>query len=148
MANYIDSTDAEEYLLANKLKRKAWTKASAGDREIALTSATKIINRLPLLGDKTDAEQENAFPRGGDTEVPQDIKDACVEIAYGLLDGIDPVKEFEDLRVQSKSYGSVSITSNGVAKVYAALGIVSFEAYLLLLPYLRPLDTLSIERSR
>lgn len=148
MANYIDSTDAEEYLLANKLKRKAWTSASDQDKTIALTNATKIINRLPLLGDKTNSSQENAFPRGGDTDVPQDIKDACVEIAYGLLDGIDPVKEFEDLRIQTKTYGSVSITSNGVAKVYASMGIVSFEAYMLLLPYLRPLDTLYIERSR
>lgn len=39
------------------------------------------------------------FPRGADTVVPQDIKDACLEIAESLLAGKDPELELENLSV-------------------------------------------------
>lgn len=148
MANYVNITDANSYVLSNKLKRSAWTRASDTDKTIALTNATRIIDRLPLLGSKSVSSQTNAFPRGGDTTVPQAIEDACVEIAFGLIDGIDPIKEYENLMITSKKYGSVSITSSEkVNKAYVAMGIVSLDAYILLLPYLKPFDTLDVERS-
>jgi len=148
MTSYVEVEDADTYILSYKLKRSAWINASETDKEIALNNATRIINKLPLLGTKTDDSQENAFPRGGEANVPQDILDACVEIAFCLIDGVDPVKEFENLTTISKSYGSVSITSKEkVNKAYVAMGIVSLDAYILLLPYLRNLDTISVERS-
>jgi hypothetical protein len=47
------------------------------------------------------------FPRGSDTEVPMEIRRACYEIAYSLLDGKDPEMELENLQVTSHGYGEV-----------------------------------------
>lgn len=43
--------------------------------------------------------QSFEFPRGADTDIPQAIKVACLEIAESLLDGKDPALELEQLAV-------------------------------------------------
>ena len=47
------------------------------------------------------------FPRGSDTEVPEDIRRACYEIAHSLLDDKDPELELENLGITSHGFASV-----------------------------------------
>lgn len=54
-------------------------------QESALTTAAKLIDRQPLRGSKADPAQALAFPRDYTDGVPQDVKDAQVEVALWLL---------------------------------------------------------------
>ena len=99
MADYITLEEANTYILANKLstERSSWTTAEDSDKSIAITKATKAIDRLPFRGDKVSTSQENQFPRGTDTSAPQDILDACAELAFSFIDGRDAEFEFDNL---------------------------------------------------
>lgn len=116
--------EATDYF-ANRLHESAWTNADVTDRPKALIAATRIIDTLNFQGDKhslwllwqtspeasddderaADASQALQFPRDNDTDVPEDIRIACYEIAHSLLDGKDPEIELENLRVNTTSYG-------------------------------------------
>jgi hypothetical protein len=52
------------------------------------------------------------FPRGADTDIPQSIKDACMEIAEALLDGKDAEQELENLSVFTTKAEGVSVSSD------------------------------------
>jgi hypothetical protein len=54
-----------------------------------------------------DASQELEFPRGADTAVPEAIRRAEYELAYSLLDGVDPQMELENLSVTAQGYAEV-----------------------------------------
>jgi hypothetical protein len=89
----------------------------------------------------------------GDTEdlvkppVPDDILTACYEIAFSLLDGVDPEQETENLAVVSEGYSSVRSTYNRyLAQQHLAAGVPSMTAWRYLLPYLR--DNRSFKLSR
>lgn len=56
--------------------------------------------------------QELEFPRGADTEVPQAIKDASMEIAEAVLAGIDPELELEKLSSYTQKMEGASISSD------------------------------------
>lgn len=56
--------------------------------------------------------QELEFPRGANTEVPQDIKDASMEIAEALLAGIDPELELEKLSAFTQKMEGASVSSD------------------------------------
>jgi hypothetical protein len=145
---YVSESDATQYVNNNKLKRGPWLRASVEDRNIAIVMATRAINRLAYKGQRASSTQVNEFPRGTDTEVPQDIKDACAELAYAYLDGRDAEFEFDNLVVLGKRFGSVSTTSDpkATAHRHVAAGIPSLEAWSLLLPYLKLPDTFEITR--
>lgn len=75
----------------------------------ALNSAQQQLDSLcQWYGYPTDPDQVNAFPREGETEAPQGVKDAECEIAYSIIttgststDAGDPLTEL--------TAGSVSI---------------------------------------
>lgn len=116
-------------------------------KQKALTHATRILERLNYAGDKTAAGQEFQFPRYPDTEIPQDVKDACAELALSLLDGVDPDLEFENLRLTQQSMGSAKSTYDRSSAVeHIAAGVPSVAAWRLIRPYLR--DPYSIELAR
>lgn len=145
--NYITEAEATAYILANKLNRNSWTTAPIGDRNIALTMATRAIDRLAYIGEKVDPDQTNEFPRGTQTSVPQDIEDACAELAFAFIDGRDAEMEFDNLALSASNFGSVSTTSNRrTYRAHIAAGIPSFEAWVLLLPYMRPQNTFDVVR--
>jgi hypothetical protein len=120
---------ANEYF-NNRLHEQAWYDAPAADRPKALIKATQIIDNLNYKGEKaavvavmydsdwneldaTDEEIRDAnlaqpleFPRGDDTAVPDEILIACWEVAYALLDGVDPDLDVENLGVSSQGYAS------------------------------------------
>ena len=159
--------EATEYF-ANRLHEFAWSNASPSDRPKALIAATRIINALNFKGYKhtvyelleadaaaTDAEireQEAAqvleFPRGADTEVPEDIRVACYEIAHSLLDGKDPECELENLGIVSQGYESVRTTYNRsqVPIEHIVNGIPNALAWRLIRPFLRDEDAVRLAR--
>lgn len=164
---YAGTGEAQAYF-DERLHEIAWTEASQGDREKSLIKATRIIDRLNFRGEKTPvyelllanpnatcadidaagATQALQFPRGGDSEIPTAIKYACFEIAYALLDGIDPELELENLGVTSHGYGSVRSTYNRQQNPleHISAGVPSAEAWRYLVPFLRNPAQLRINR--
>ena len=149
---YIDIYEADDYF-NERMNISAWEDATDDDgsegtsRLRALKMATKIIDRLNFAGNKAVSDQENQFPRGDDAEVPQDIMDACAEIALALLDGVDPELEFENLNMIAQQYSSAKSTydrSNAAPHIVA--GVPSIVAWYLLIPYLRDNKTVDLHR--
>jgi len=137
MSQYATIVEAQAYF-DGRLNTDPWDDATDANKNKALIMATTLIDRLNYRGEKADSDQELQFPRGYDTEVPQDIKNACAEVALALLDGVDPEMEFENLRMKSQAYGVVRSTydTNRTPEHYVA-GIPSSLAWRFLKPYLR-----------
>lgn len=152
----------------NKLHEVAWSNAVPTDRPKALIAATRLIDALNfkgykhtvqvLLDSNPDAtsdeirEQEAAqvleFPRGSDTEVPEAIRYACYEIAYSLLDGIDPTFELENIGLSSLGYESVRTTYHReqVPIEHIVNMIPSALAWRYLRPFLRDDEAVRLSR--
>ncbi len=133
---YISVTDAQTYF-DDRLDSNPWDEATAEDKRKSLATATNLINNLNFVGRKSDSSQPNAFPRYGQTDVPQAIKDATCELALQLLDQVDPNFEIENATTQSESYSlaKASYTRDFVL-AHIRNGIPSSEAWAKLLPYL------------
>lgn len=146
MAAYATSVEAQTYF-DGRLNTDAWDDATSANKTKALSMATTLIDRLNFRGEKADSTQENQFPRGDDTVVPSDVKNACAEIALALLDGVDPELEFDNLRMKSQAYGVVRSTyeSDRAPEHYVA-GIPSSLAWRFLKPYLRGAYTIDTHR--
>jgi len=92
--------------------------------------------------------QENEFPRGKDTAVPEKIKWSTYEIAYALLDGVDPDIEMENIPVQLHGIGSVQTAYNRNQEPLEHIlnGIPSATAWKYLKPFLRDDDHIRLSR--
>jgi len=66
--------------------------------------AAEIYNQAAR---NAEASQPLEFPRGSDTEVPEAIRRAEYELAFSLLDGVDPQMELENLAVTAQGYAEV-----------------------------------------
>ena len=130
--SYVNITEANEYF-SNRLHADAWAEASDADKDKALAMAAKAIDRQLLRGRKTNPEQELAFPRHPDTEVPEVVKEACCEEAFVILEsGNSQRRKLQQEGVQSFSLGNMSETfAAGAGK-----GLLSQEAKELLRPWL------------
>lgn len=83
--SYNTPTEATEYFAA-RYGYDLWPPLTEEQQQQALTSAQQQLDNMCFwYGDPTDPEQDNAFPRNGATEVPQDVKDAECEIAYSIV---------------------------------------------------------------
>lgn len=147
---YLSLADASDYF-DGRMFSGPWVGASLTDRTTALTHASRILDTLAYKGEKIDAEQEHAFPRLVDeteqTEIPDDLKNACCEIALALLDGIDPEKETNSLNVTSDGFSSVRSTYNrDFAQHHVTAGVPSRVAWSYILPHLRDTRTVKIVR--
>lgn len=174
---YATIQEAQEYF-DSRLHESAWSRAVGGDRTKSLSQATQIIDRLNFKGYKAtvytaiqadsklltnfengdataiatirtaEAAQELEFPRGADTAVPNDIKVACYEIAYALLDGVDPDLELEALTATSYGIGNVRASFNRAQEPPEHLinGVPSSLAWRYLKPYLRDDDRIKLQR--
>lgn len=143
---YATRAEGDTYF-AGKLFADAWDNATDAEKDKSLLQATRIIDRLNFKGEKTDDTQELQFPRDDDTAVPDDIKDASCEIAYALLDGVDPELEFDNLNMVSQGYANVRSTYDRQAPAeHLVAGVPSVTAWRYLLPYLR--DTRAVDLSR
>jgi len=123
---------ADEYF-KNRLHAESWGQADESTKEKALKQATRAIDRQLLRGRKTNPEQELAFPRHPDTEIPKEVQEACCEEALAILEsGNSQRRKLQQEGVQSFSLGNMSETfAAGAGK-----GLLSQEAKELLRPWL------------
>jgi len=158
---YATVEEADTYF-AERLHSTAWDNSSPVEQYKALLAATRAIDRLNFKGYKStvavllqgvtdislvdpasiraaEAAQELEFPRGSDTQIPPDIKLASFEIAYSLLDGVDPDTELENLAVVSQGYAGIRTTYNRIQQPIEHLlaGIPSATAWRVLKPFIR-----------
>lgn len=169
-------SEADTYF-DERLHSDTWSDSTPSDKEKAMNAARISIDNLNFKGVKapvydvmydsdgdlytgsdapTEAEiiaagktQALEFPRGTDTSVPDQIKQAQWEVAIMLLDGVDPDSEYETLRIMRQGYSSVSTTYNSsdVNSEHVAYGIVSPTAWRLLYPFLNFDGSISISRA-
>jgi hypothetical protein len=148
MTAYATEAEGQTYMDTYRLVTSAWDAADSATRDKALAMSTRLIDQLSFVGDKADADQELQFPRGSDTTVPQDIKEACIECAYSLLDGVDVEYEYETQGMTSMGFANVrSSQSSGDIQEHREAGIPSYIAWRLLYPYLRDLSSVTLTRT-
>lgn len=146
MAAYVTTSEAQDYF-DGRLNTQPWDDADDTSRGKALTYATRLINNLNFIGTKLTTDQENEFPRYGQTEVPQSVEYATCELALSLLSERDPTMEMERAGVISDAFDVVrSSYQAGFMAPHLMAGIVSPEAWSLLLPYLH--DPLTLRLSK
>lgn len=146
--SYATLTYAQTYF-DTRLGTAAWDDASTTDRGKALVMATRHINALRFVGyPTTEAEDAgNQFPRGTDTEVPEAIKQACCEEALALLDGETSQEARANGRITSERMSGVSITYDPSHVLeHTQSGIVSYNAWRLLVPYLYDSRSMRFDR--
>lgn len=130
--SYCTVEEANTYF-AGRLHAESWEQAEPGDKEKALQQATREIDRQLLTGRKADISQTLAFPRYPYTKVPDEVKDACCEIALALLErGNSQRRSLQQEGVQSFTLGNMSETY----MVGAGRGVISQEARELLRPWI------------
>lgn len=148
MATYITLSDAETYFSDYRLVTSAWDDASDTEKGKALNQATKLLEQLSYTGDKADDDQELQFPRGDDTSIPTEIQEACAEVAYSLLDGMDVEYEYDNVGNVSMGFANVRESRDPEAvPEHKVNGIPSFIAWRLLQPFLRQRDSISLKRT-
>jgi hypothetical protein len=158
--SYITIQEAVEYF-KDRIFSEVWDNADPIDRQKAIVTATRQIDRHPLKGRKANPDQTLQFPRAfvtgslerrerrfdlGPTNgwaqetVPQEVKDACCEQAIFLL----AQTEYERDRARQNVYG---ILEEGVGTAIDTMDLMAVrqnrrrtilcpEARELLLPYL------------
>ena len=132
MQSYCTTEYANEYF-TGRLHAEVWEQTDESTKEKALQQATRTIDRQLLRGRKTNPEQELAFPRYPDTEIPKEVQEACCEEALALLErGNSQRRKLQQEGVQSFTLGNMS-------EAYApggGRGLLSQEAKELLRPWL------------
>lgn len=144
---YLEIDDANDYFDERPDGHK-WTCCNSENQEKLLKFSTRLINQLRFKGCKTVATQLNQFPRDiSDDLVPDDIKVACCEIAFALLNDVDVEQEIDNLFVTNNTYATVSTgNSSGVVPAHIRAGIPSSVAWNYLRPYLMDPRKIQIRR--
>jgi hypothetical protein len=143
--SYVTLQEAEAYF-AERLRVDAWTGASDADKEKALLTACRHLERHRYCDGGgpafTDPRQRLAFPRKRDTNaagdhiIPQPVKDAQCEEALALLGrGAE-----QERRRALQAAGVMSFSVDGLSESYgpgsAGQTLESAEARSLLAPYI------------
>lgn len=166
-ATYVEVSQAEDYF-AGRLDSDSWDVASEQDKAKALLKATRCIDCLNFAGVRTadflalqaqgcrarrqplapsNSLQPLEFPRDGATVIPQEIYIACCEIAYALLDGVDPELELQNINTTQHGFASLQETYNSnIVNIAFRHGIPSVTAWTYLVPFL--LDPMTIRTTR
>jgi hypothetical protein len=150
MSLYAERTYADNYMAAHRLVTDAWDALNNSKKDIALQMATAAMENLDYQGDKTVDTQDLQFPRGGDTTIPIPLQNACCEIAYAFADGVDLEQEYERLRMVSQGFANVRSTYKADPNVlpeHHLNGIPSIIAWRLILPFLRDIGAVTIQRT-
>lgn len=149
LVGYVTVAEASEYIQlrypSTDEQRALWEALTESDQAVYLQKAFDALETLPFRGRKYSEEQENAFPRWPNTEVPKAIKYAQIENALTLSD--DTTSEetgFYDkmwrFGISSYSIGRVSETSVdgswGHSRADGASSLQSTKARTLVQPYL------------
>ena len=142
------TTEAEGNVFAESyIHTEPWEIATSPLRDKGLKQSTRIIDQLNIRGEKQVESQELQFPRKEDTEVPNEVKEACWLIALALLDGVDPEIEFENLQMVAQGYANVRSTyDRDLPAEHLLAGVPSVTAWRLLKPFLRDRDEMTLLR--
>lgn len=144
--SYVSVNSADSYF-DTRLDSSIWTEENAENKEKALITATRYIDRLNFAGDKADDSQILEFPRDDDTEVPDEVKYACCEIAIALLDGANVEFESEMGNLESVSFGPGALRHESEwIPEHTIHGIPSIVAWRLLKPFLRDGKSFTLKR--
>lgn len=136
MTCYGTVEDADAYFV-ELLRRELWFDATAADKLKALNSATILIDRLNFKLEKAESDQELQFPRTDQDEVPLDIQYATYELAYVLLNDVDPDAEIRGERRISHTMGSVkTVLDSSFIQTHVHSAIPSAQAWHYLFPYI------------
>lgn len=147
MTPYITTDEADIYFAQERLNSQLWFQTPSDHKLVALKQATRAIDRLNFVGEKTDAEQELEFPRSGDTEIPRDIEIACMELAFAYLDGADVEMNAAVLNESAASFVDQRTRKDTTWLPEAqANNIVSAVAWQHLRPYLETNRTINLSR--
>lgn len=147
MSAYATIAEGQTYM-DGVVHSDGWDLATNAERTTALLNATRIIDRLNILGKKNDATQELQFPRYDDTEIPDDIKFACAAIAGALLDGVEPDLEFENLRLlQAGMNGAKSTYASDIVQTHVSAGLGSSTAWAYLASYVIDPRTMEVYKA-
>lgn len=147
MSTYVDQAEAVEYF-SHRLNSCAWDNATLDQQDASLLQATEIVDQLPLTGYKATKEQELRFPRAGQTTVPQDVKNACCDIALALLDGRDPEEDFMELSRSGERYASLRTQRDTLmTEDHIVAGMPSARAYRYLAKYIRAYQSITLRRT-
>jgi len=125
-----------------------WATFSQDNRTKALKHATRLIDRLDLVLEKTDEAQNNEFPRGGDTLVPEEVRMATCEQALELLRGSLPENRIASANVASESIGdaSRSYTDGAASVIGVSSGLTSTAAAQLLREWINDPNEITLVR--
>lgn len=144
--SYATIAQAQAYF-DGRLRTEAWDTATSQDKTKSLNMATLLIDTLNFSGQKHEESQVNQFPRGSDTTVPQDIINACAEIALALLNNVDVDEEINNLRVISERYASIGVSYDPkFQSEHLLAGIPSKTAWDYLKPYLRDYRNIGLQK--
>lgn len=130
LPSYITPEEATEYILAmlptDNPARQKWEGSTDADKKVYLANATTRIDTMRYKGKKATADQVLAFPRYGQTEVPEAVKMACALEAASTTLSLSQTSSREALQaagVSSVSVGNASETYGG--EKVTALGAFS-----------------------
>ncbi len=162
---------ANDYF-AVRLHSELWDATTPLDRAKAIKTATTMMDHLNFAGEKHEAflaregfdavcltelqqkaiwdagvTQGLEFPRGSDIFIPRDIELACYDLAFALLDGVDPEIEFQNQSTISEGFASVRDTKDrSFVQEHIHAGIPSLSAWSRLRRYLRDVGSIQLSR--
>lgn len=139
MTPYITTSQADEYIAAlipsTGLERTAWESLDDADKAIFVGRSMRKIEALPFSGAVAVSSQDTAFPRRGQTEVPEAVKQAVALEAAALAAYGDEAEQRDRIKSQGISsfrLGNLSESYNRGASSY----LLSSVAYGLLRPFM------------
>lgn len=138
MASYINVAEADS-ILADMLPTDnaglaAWNALSEGNKNAYLVRAMLSIDSLPYRGSRAAVGQQEAFPRAGQAEVPEAVKQAQALEACALVSASSDA----DVRQQMQAQGVKSFSLGSLSESYEHVGgpvLLSGMARALLRPY-------------
>lgn len=133
---------------SEQLSGQKWSTYTLDLKQRALITATKILDDLNFAGSKTDEDQPLEWPRFDQTDVPQAIQEASYELAFALVKGIDPQKEYDEAFVKLRYFGKIRVDyeHGGLVPEYLVAGIPSLVTWNKLKPYLSRDISLKLRR--
>lgn len=116
---YADVTEADTYLAA-AIHADSWATVVLLDKQRALVTATRILDRQKWAGAPTADPQDLAWPRTGledrngnpldEDTIPEEVQEASIELALALVDGSDAQNaQTTESLIRRLAAGSVSI---------------------------------------
>lgn len=127
MSSYVTIEEANVYIQNNLLStdplRTSWEALLDEDKQVLLNRSAAAINSLPFTGRKMNVNQENAFPRYPNTDVPEDVKVAQIENALTSSDET----QSEDAQLYQKMW-AYGISSYRIGNLSESIGTASGNA--------------------